>query len=205
MIIGRRRIRVKKYDDYQIKCENCGSYEHRFTVYQEHFHVMFIPAFPSGLKSIKCVCNNCKDTFNQEKKKYYLEKTRTPIYFYTWIIFFVGFFLTAVVLGQITSHHTKEYLDNPKIGDVYCISKTENNTPRTYFLKIRDIRSDTLEMMHSALIYPSSASSMNDSDYFIKNDLLKISRNDLQKYHDKGTITVINRDYNNSSNFSKEK
>jgi hypothetical protein len=205
MIIGRRKIRIKKYDDNHIKCEKCGNYGQRFSVYQEYFHIMFIPAFPSGLKIIKCICLKCKDNFNQEKKNFYLNQTKTPLYLYTLIIIFAGFFVSAVIAGQISRHHTKEYINSPKMGDVYHMRKTENNTPLTYFLKIKNINADTIEMIHSALQYSGSISSMNDSDYFVKEDLLKLLKVDLQSYYDSGIVTIIERNYSESSKFRNEK
>jgi hypothetical protein len=166
---------------------------------------MFIPICPIGLKSIRCVCLKCNDSFNQEKKNFYLNQTKTPFYLYTWIILFVGFVGFAFIKGQILRYQTKEYLNNPKIGDVYYVHKTENNLPITYFYKIKNIKADTIEMTHSAFQYSGNVYSMNNSDYFVKKDLLKLLKVDLQKYYDNGIVTTIKRNYSESSTFKIEK
>lgn len=115
-IYGKRKIRIKKYDDYHVKCENCDSYEQRFSVFQEYFHIFFIPIFPLGVKTIKSVCLKCNDTFNGEKKKHYLSITRTPLYLYTGVILFIGLIITLVIANITTQKQKAEYVANPKIN-----------------------------------------------------------------------------------------
>lgn len=205
IIYGRRKIRIKKYDNYLTKCEHCNSYEQRYAVYQEYFHIFFIPFFPSSIKTIKSFCIKCKDTFSHEKRNHYLSITRTPIYFYTGIILFVGLFFTAV-LGNITTQKKKaEYVSNPKISDVYLIREDENKEITYYFLKIRNINSDTVELLHSSLQYNRYVSTMIDSDYFVKNDIFRVLKSDLKSYLDSGIINMVERDYDKMSRFMVEK
>ena len=205
MIFGRRTIRIKKYNDYNIKCENCGKYHQRFYIYQQYFHVMFIPFFPSSLKTIRCSCAECNDTFNQEKKGDYLEMTKTPIYLYTGGLLIAGLIIFTVIGNLKNQKLKKEYVNNPKIGDVYRIRQVENNTTAYYFLKIANIKSDTIDLFHGALEYTGFVSSMNDSDYFVKDEMWRLLKSDLINYLDSGYINSVERGYNINSRFNIEK
>ena len=206
LIYGKRRIRIKKYDDFHIKCDNCNSHEQRFLVYQEYFHLFFIPIFPFGVKTIKSVCLKCNDTFNGEKKNHYLSITRTPIYLYTGIILLVGLITTLVITNITTQKQKAEYVANPKINDVYLIRDNENKSTTYYFLKIKNIDNDTVELLHSYLQYNHFVSTMNDSDYFVNDEILiNVSKSDLNNYLEKGLINSVERGFDESSRFLIEK
>ncbi len=205
IIYGRRKIRIKKYDDYHIKCVNCNDYEQRFSVFQEYFHVFFIPMFPSSIKTIKSVCLKCNDIFNQEKMSHYLSITRTPIYLYTGIILFVGLMIAGIIGNINTQKEKSEFVNNPKVSDVYLIRQDENNLTTYYFLKIKNINTDTVELLHSALQYNSFLSTMQDSDYFVKDEIYRVLKSDLKNYLDSGMINMVERNYDKTSRFMIEK
>jgi len=205
-IYGRRKIRIKKYDDYHVKCDNCNSYEQRFSVYQEYFHIFFIPIFPSGIKTIQSVCLKCNDAFNGEKKNHYLSITRTPIYLYTGIILLVGLITTLVILNINTQKQKADYVANPMINDVYLIrEETDNRSIIYYFLKVKNIEADTVELLHSYLQYNRFISTMNDSDYFVNDEIYRVSKTDLKNFLESGLINAVMRDYDKSSRFMIEK
>jgi len=205
IIFGRRTIRIKKYNDYNIKCENCGKNHQRFYVYQQYFHVMFIPFFPTSIKTIRCSCAECNDTFNQEKKSDYLSLTKTPIYLYAGGLLIAGLIIFTVIGNLKNQKLKKDYVNNPMIDDVYRIRHDENNTTTYYFLKIDDIKSDTIDLLHGALQYSGFVVSMNDSDYFVKDDILRFLKSDLISYLDSGWINSVERDYEINSRFNIEK
>lgn len=204
-ICGRRKIRIKKYDDHHVKCDHCNSYEQRFLIYQEYFHIFFIPIFPSGAKTIRSVCGRCNDTFNDEKMNYYLSITRTPIYLYSGIILFVGLIITLIIANINTQNKKAEYVADPKMNDVYLIREDEDKSTIYYFLKIKNIDADTVELLHSSLQYNHFVSTMNDSDFFVNDEISKASKSDLKKYLADGIINAVERDYDSSSRFMIEK
>ena len=205
-IYGKRKARIKRYDDCHIKCSNCNSFEQRFSVYQEYFHLFFIPIFPFGFKTIKSVCLKCNDKFNEEKKNHYVSVTRTPIYLYTGIILFVGLITVLVIANVNTQKQKAEYVANPKINDVYLIrEKEENQSTIYYFLKIKNIDIDTVELLHSYLQYNSFVSTMSDSDHFVNDEVYHVSKSDLKNFLEKGLINAVERDYDKSSRFMIEK
>ncbi len=205
IIYGRRKIRIKKYDDYHVKCDNCNAYEQRFSVYQEYFHIFFIPIFPSGVKTIKSVCLKCNDVFNEEKRNHYLSITGIPIYMYTGIILFIGLIATLVIANINTQKQKREYVSNPKINDIYLIREDEDKSTTYYFLKIKNIDVDTVELLHSYLQYNRFISMMDDSDYFVSDEIYRVSKSDLKKFLDSGMINAVERDYDKSNRFTIEK
>lgn len=202
---GIRSIRIKKYEDSHIKCDNCNCYGQEFSVYQKYFNLFFVPLFPVGSKTIKSICPKCNDAFNEEKKNHYLSITRTPIYLYIGVILFVGLII-AIVFGNVNTQKQKAaYVADPKINDVYLIRQDEDKSTIYYYLKIKNIDLDTVELLHSYLQYNRYPSTMNDSDYFVNDEVHKVSKSDLIDYLEIGMINSVERDYNQSSRFFIEK
>jgi len=198
-------MRIKKYDDYQIKCDNCGSDGQRFSVYQDYFHLFFIPMFPLGKKTIQSVCLKCNDRFNEEKKAHYLSVTRTPIYLYIGLILFACLIISIVISNRNDQKQTAEYVANPMINDVYLIREGEGKERTYYFLKIKNIDADTVELIHSYFEYYGYISNMSDSDYFVNDEVFRIAKSDLKDYLEKGNINAVERNYGKSSRFLIEK
>jgi len=207
-IYGTRNVKIKTYDDYNIKCDDCGCSERKFSVYQVYAHLFYIPLFPAGIKTIKSVCLNCNDisTFDKEKNNHYLSITRTPIYFFTGIILFLGLILTIIIANISTQREKAEFVANPQINDVYLIKEKEdeNKTTIYYFLKIKNIDADTVELIHSNFQYNGFVSEMDKSDYFVSDEIWRILKSDLKDLLKKGTINSVERDYDKSSRFMIE-
>jgi hypothetical protein len=205
MIIGKGKIRIKKYDDFSIKCENCGSYEQRFLVYQDFFHFMLIPIVPLSNKTIKCFCKKCNDRFNHEKKEHYLSITKTPIYLYSGIVLFIGMIISIVILVSNNQKKEAEYIKNPMVGDVYLWRENTENSTVYYFLKISGINKDTVELLHGALQYYGTNPTMQDLDYFVKKEKFKVIKKDLINWKDSGYINSVERNYGMDSRYRIEK
>ena len=205
LIYGRKKIRIKKYDDDHIKCDHCNGYGQRFSVYQEYFHLFFIPLFPLDIKTIKTVCLKCNDTFNDENRNHYLSITRTPIYLYAGIILFAGLITTLVIANINTQKQKAEYVANPKVNDVYLIREDEGKPMVYYFLKVKNVTADTVELVYSYLQYSRFVSTMDESDYFVGEEIQRVSKPDLKKYLDSGMINAVERDYDQSNRFTIEK
>ena len=202
---GLRTVKIKKYDDHQVQCENCHCYSVRYVVYQKYFHYLYIPIYPINDKTIKTVCLECGYGFNQEKSNYYINKTRTPFFLYSGIILVIGFVLSIFVVSSIYEKIDDSYIKNPKVGDVYRIRDDSNKQTIYYFEKLIQINSDTLLMLHSSLQYNSFITEMNDTDYFVKNDCHKLLKSELISHQDSGHINSVIRTYDIKSRFRIEK
>ncbi|MDR2010754.1 MAG: zinc ribbon domain-containing protein [Bacteroidales bacterium] len=205
LFYGKRKIRIKKYNDRHVKCDNCNSRGQIFSVYREYFHIFFIPIFPFGIKTINSICLKCNYIFNGEKRDYYLSITRTPIYLYTGVILVIIFITTVIISNINTQKQKAEYIANPKINDVYLIRQDEDKSTIYYYLKVKNIDADTVELLHSYLQYNRFVSTMSDSDYFVNNEIYRVLKSDLKKYLDSGMINSVERDYSKSSRFMIER
>lgn len=203
--IGTGMMRIKKYHDYGIICENCGRNHQIFYVYQQYFHILFIPFFPLFMRTIRCQCAYCNDTLNLKKKEEYLSKAKKPFYLYSGIIIVVGFIASVIVVNTNIQKQKREFVRNPVVGDVYGIVRREKDTITSYYLKVTGLESDTVNLLHGALQYNGYVSSMMDTDYFVKGDVLKVSKSDLQSYLDSGIINSVDRNYDSYSRFRVEK
>lgn len=98
LITGRRISKIKSYDDSYARCKNCDSQSIRFIVYCQYFHCFFIPVFPSDIKDVEGYCLKCGARNADPIKEEYLEKTKTPIYFYALPIVVIAFAITMNVI-----------------------------------------------------------------------------------------------------------
>ncbi len=193
LIYGIRKIKIKTYDDPHIRCEHCHDFGQRFSVYQDCFHVFFIPLLPMEGKTIQSACLKCNDRFNSEKKNHYLSITRTPVYMYAWPILFVVL-IAALVMGNVYTHKQKAaYVADPKINDVYLIRQEENESATYYFMKIKSIHADTVELLSGHLQYHRFPSTMDASDYFVDDEAYDVLKSDLRKYITDGMINSVKR------------
>jgi hypothetical protein len=101
LITGRRISKIKSYDDPYARCNYCDSQTIRFVVYREYFHVFFIPIFPSDIKDVKGYCLKCGERNANPIKEEYLEKTRTPFYFYSLQILVICFVTTMLIIHNL--------------------------------------------------------------------------------------------------------
>ena len=126
IIFEKQKIRIKRYVDNSIKCENCNGYSQQFTIFQEYFHLSFILFFPSEIKTASTLCLKCNDTFNEKKFNHYLSITQTPFYLYSWVILIFAACLVGLITDINTKNQTKFFIQNPEIGDIYKINDKED-------------------------------------------------------------------------------
>lgn len=83
-IRGVRTTAVKKYNDQQHQCSNCGHFDLVVKIYMDHYHILFIPLAPISEKSTTMKCRNCNTIIRKYNlEKYYESITKTPFYLYT--------------------------------------------------------------------------------------------------------------------------
>ncbi|MCD7971771.1 MAG: zinc ribbon domain-containing protein [Candidatus Azobacteroides sp.] len=190
---GSRLVRIGKHFDPHIRCENCGNFSQNFFVFRKYIHFFFIPLFPIGQKIINSECVYCKDTFNGEKKTHYLHITKTPVYFYTGIILFITLILYLIAANIHTQKQKKEYIENPQKGDIYLIREDKEKQATYYYVKIKSIEENSVELIRNRFTYDSFVSSMNNKDYFIEEQSIFIPADALKEMLGKGRIISVER------------
>lgn len=206
LIFGKRKIRIKKYDDFQIKCENCSNYNQRFSIYQQYYHLFYVPIFPAGPRTIKTACLSCKDSFNDQKVLHYLSLTKTPVYFYTGFILFIVLIITIFISNTNNQNKKHKYIENPKVNDVYMIRiKDEDDNASYYFMKVKNLNADTVELIQNIYDYSDFVGELADEDYFDRSEIYKLSKSEIKSYSKSTKIVTVTRSYDKKSRFRIEK
>lgn len=204
VIYGRRTARIKRYTDNQHRCKSCSSVDLDIKVYRGFYHLFFIPFFPAGDKSVKIYCNNCGEPLRLESlQKHYEGSTKTPVYLYAGVFLISGLILLLVNANLNTQKEKKKFVDNPMVGDVYRISKDENNSTSYYFLRVSQINGDTVFAYHNNLVYGGFITKLNDDDFFVKTDELIFTKNGLKEMLDRAEINSVERNYGDSEGFNR--
>jgi len=191
-VYGTKRKKIKQYDDFLVGCEDCLNLGVRYIIYQEYFHIFFIPIRPFPIKTVKSYCLKC-GSYNEKKANYYISKTRSPVYLYSAPILFLLFILMIILAVFISNNQEKNYINNPEKGDVYCIKNNNNDSTTYYFLKVNSINGDTLELYHSLYSYYNYPIHMDRSDSFISCESLKTLKSEIKKKYNEDIIMSVQR------------
>jgi len=114
-------------------------------------------------------------------------------------------FVAFIVMVRVnTVKMEKEYVANPAIGDVYVINEKEGDNGY-YFMKIKDIRQDSIFLILNAYSYSRYTWKMDREDYFNQFNSALILKGELPKLLDDDIICSVNRDYDESYGFDVEK
>lgn len=203
---GKRTARIKKYTENHQSCRHCGAFDLDVKVYNDYYHFCFIPIFPYENKVVKITCRNCGSTFRSDRlENHYYDITRTPIYFFTAPILFAALVVVLIFENSASQKEKAAFVDNPKVGDVYRIAKEERNATTYYFLRLVNVKGDTVIAYHSNLEYHQFTSSMNESDFFVKDSELLFLKPELQQMLDKGEINAVERNYDDEDGFNRIK
>ncbi len=203
-IFGKRYARVGKFIDTEHICYPCKAYGREILVYRPYFHFCFIPVFPIGRNEYSMHCRHCGDeTMLDSVMNQYQGKLRTPFYLYSAWILFAAITLTWFYWNSNSKKHKIEYVEQPLTGDVYTISKEENDGTRYYFLRIIEVGIDSVRALRNDLDYGGFVSSFSRDDYFVKDDTLVISRKKLKRVLAGEEIISIERGYGAGSDFNR--
>ncbi len=206
VIYGKRTARIRKYVNHQQSCINCRSFNHEINVYRDYFHLYFIPVFALGEKRAEIKCKDCGvPFFSSEIQDEYQKKSRTPIYLYTILILFVGLVIFLINANLNTQKEKALFIANPAVGDVYRIRIDSNNTTRYFFLRIANITSDTVTAYHSNLEYSKFITQLHKEDFFVKDDVLYFTKQDLKQMLERMEINSVERGYDDEEGFNRIK
>lgn len=204
VIYGRKTARIKRYTDHQQACISCNALNLDIKVYQDYFHLFFIPVSPISEKAISIRCNHCGAPMRQETiRKHYEHISKTPFYLYSFLILFAGLIITLVSANLSTQKEKARFVSNPKVGDVYRIRKDENGNTIYYFLRVVGISGDTVVTIHNNLAYSGFISKLNDDDFFVKDEEAYFLKPALKQMLEQGAINSVDRDYGEEEGFNR--
>lgn len=203
---GRRTARIKKHTDNQQSCKSCGVFDLDVRVYRDYYHIFFIPLFPVGDKTVKIRCNNCGEPIRLETlQNHYENISRTPIYLYALPILFAGLIAILINANINTQKKKSVFVENPKVGDVYTIRKDDSNSTSYFFLKLIEVRGDTIVAYHNNLEYYGFVTELNGDDFFVKGEELVFTKSELKQMLEKMEINSVVRNYGDEEGFNRIK
>ena len=203
---GRRTARIKKYINNHEHCQSCGAFDLDVKVYNDYYHIFFIPVFPIENKAVKIRCRNCGNFFRSDSlQRHYENISKTPIYFYTISVIFAGLMLILAIANWRTQKEKAAYVAKPQVGDIYTINKKENNSNIYYFLRLASIKGDTVIAYQNNLKYDSFTSTFAENDFFVKDNELLFLKPKLKQMLEKAEIIAVDRDYNEDEGFNRIK
>jgi hypothetical protein len=203
-IFGRRVARIAKFTDTEFICYPCKTFEREVSVYMPYFHLCFIPVFPIGRKQFEVRCKNCgDDTKSENILRKYEKRARTPFYLFSALILAAGVGAYWMYWNSYNQKARVEYVANPKVGDVYTISESRNDGKAWYFLRVAEIRGDTVMTIHSSLEYNYFVNYMVGDDHFVKDDTSLYMRKQLTGMLENGEVYMVRRNYGKGSGFNQ--
>jgi hypothetical protein len=169
-----------------------------------YFHLCFIPVFPIGKKQFEVRCANCgDDTKSENLVRKYERLAKTPIYLFSALILTVAIGVYWIYWNSNNQKNNTEYVANPKVGDVYTISEHRRGERAYYFLRVAEIKGDSIMAIHSSLEYNDFVNTMDGDDHFVKDDTSLYLRKDIKGMLENGEICMVRRSYGKSSGFNQ--
>ncbi len=204
LLFGKRTARIKRYTDNHQNCRNCGTFDLDIKVYRDYYHLFYIPVFATGEKTAKIECNNCSATNRiNSLERHYERISKTPIYFYSIPIIFLALIALMIAINLKNQRLNKTYIQSPKIGDVYTVRSEENNSTTYYFLRVIEIKNDTVIAYHNNLEYHGFVHRLNEDDFFVKDEELYFTKEELRHMFDNNEITTVHRSYSDYEGFKR--
>ncbi|RYE26200.1 MAG: zinc-ribbon domain-containing protein [Sphingobacteriales bacterium] len=204
IVFGSRTVRIKKYVDSNQPCTNCGTPELEIKVYRRYHHFCFVPVWPAAAKGATIICKHCGAHYNNYDMQERVAATRAPFYLYSLPILVALYIPVSLVIRSKNKQDTQTYINNPQIGDVYTVEEKEGKETNYFFLKIADIKDDTVYAYHSNMVYGTDVDRLADEDYFVKDDLMSNTKAGLKAMLKDGIVVQVRRGYSKYGGYYRE-
>jgi len=169
-----------------------------------YFHLCFIPVFPIGKKQFEVRCANCgDDTKSENLVKKYEKLAKTPVYLFSALILTALIGAYWIYWNSDNQKNNARYVANPMVGDVYTVSEHRTDETTYYFLRLAEIKGDTVMVIHSSLEYNYFVNTMNGDDHFVKDDTSLYVKKELKRMLENGEIYMVRRNYGKGSEFNQ--
>jgi hypothetical protein len=172
-------------------------------VLKKYFHIFYIPFFPYGKKITLITCNSCGNNVqNEELQRHYEQLAKPSLKYYAGLLILAALILAIVFAGISGKKDEARYLAAPQVGDVYTIKSQANNY---YFLRLSEMKGDSLFAYHSNLEYNRYVTKFNKDDFFVKDEVYGFTKNGLKAMKDSGELISVSRNYSDYKGFNRIK
>jgi hypothetical protein len=134
-------------------------------------------------------------------QKQYSESARNPFFLYSGLILIAGLVTFLFFYIEADRKEKIKFVAAPEVGDVYGIRKDGDY----YFLRLSQIKGDTVFAYHSNLVYTRFVSKMDNSDYFVKDEEMTFTKKQLKEMLEKNEINDVERGYSDYEGFNRIK
>lgn len=131
----------------------------------------------------------------KEKTKFYGILVGLAVLFVVWIF----------IANSNVQKKKKNYIGNPQAGDVYLVKENRREETGYYFLKVAELWEDSIIVYHSSFEYNHAVKELDKEDYFVLDEQLIFTRNQLQQMLDNNEISMVERDYGSNEGFNRMK
>jgi hypothetical protein len=204
IIKGKRKIRVKTCTDHTHACPHCNNFDLSIGVYAEYHHGFFIPFFPTGVKTIKILCNACGEPFRSDSlQKEYASVTKAPFYLYSGIVLGVCFIAAIIIVTNNADKEKVQMVAHPQVGDVYLLKNGSGEAASYYFIRVARMNGDSIIAYHSNLQYNQSRVQFSQDEHFVADDEMVLTRPQLKEMLQNGMVDAGSRGYGDGEGFNR--
>lgn len=114
-------------------------------------------------------------------------------------------FATFSIAGKFKEKKKQQYIGSPQTGDVYLVKENKKEETGYYFLKVAELWEDSIIMYHSSFEYNHAMKELDKEDYFVLDEQLIFTKNQLQQMLDNNEISMVERYYGNNEGFNRMK
>ncbi len=128
IIFGTRTAFIgSKKSTTNVSCNHCGTTgQIVYSIFRSHFHVFWIPVFPTGKKAVS-ECQHCKRTLSYKEMSAEMKKEcnsikndiKGPIWQFSGLFIFAALIVFAGFASKNDKKNEAEYLKSPAVGDIY--------------------------------------------------------------------------------------
>lgn len=206
LLSGKRTARIKHFIDHKKSCKNCGDFDFDVKVTRMYWHLFLLPLKPSGKKIAQITCRNCGEPIHSDVLQRHYENTRHSVLFFYSIPIFVICLVAAIVFANINMQKDDaEFLDNPKIGEVFKITSQDANAPIYHFLGIAGIKIDTGLVNSNNEQHYELSTGINEHDLFVRDKKVNAIKSDFKEVLYKIESNPLRGSYGNPENVHHRK
>jgi len=205
VLVGNREIRTKTMVSKELICEECNNKTLEISIYDQCFHLFFIPVIPTGPRRFKTRCMNCGYVVENSTRSFPASLRRRSLYLYSISLIFALFLISIIPMNLLYQKQKAEYIEMPRIDDVYRISVIENGNTSYSFLKIMSIEGSEIGLLHNNYEYFRFPIEMDKSDYFDSIDVIYVQKSEIERLLKEGVINSVERNYREDSQFNINK